>query len=160
MGVEIERKWLPDKEWVSKVTAKASPEEITQGYLCRKPVIRIRKEGESYILTYKGKGLLQHEEYNLPLGKEAFEELLPKCSGKVIKKSRYRLPVKDCFPKETEGDNDLIMEIDVFREPDPGLVILEVEFPNREAAEVFQAPEAFGTDVTENPRYYNAVISG
>ena len=46
--------------------------EIEQAYLCTEPVIRVRKEDDTCYLTYKSKGLLAREEYNLPLTKEAY----------------------------------------------------------------------------------------
>jgi inorganic triphosphatase YgiF len=41
--------------------------EIEQAYLSTDPVLRIRKENQNYYLTYKSKGLMVREEYNLPL---------------------------------------------------------------------------------------------
>lgn len=176
MGMEIERKWLPDPAWVKIVTEGVKPAEIVQGYLCRNPVIRIRKEDDMYYLTYKGSGLKAHEEYNLPINKEAFEELLPKCSGRVIRKKRYKIPfnpigpglecenqpVKDCSDSSgrTAGESEhLIAEIDVFETPEKGLTLLEVEFPDIVSADAFQAPAVFGRDVTRDPAYYNAALS-
>ena len=73
--MEIERKFtvkeLPD---LSNYQYK----KLTQAYLNTDPVIRIRREDEKYVLTYKGKGLLAREEHNLPLNAESFEHLLPK----------------------------------------------------------------------------------
>lgn len=92
MGVEIERKWKPSAVPASVFT-QGQPMEYLQGYLCREPVVRVRREGESYWLTYKGKGYLQREEYNLPLTVEAFAHLLPKCDGQLIKKTRWRIPL-------------------------------------------------------------------
>ena len=51
--------------------------QIEQAYLCTEPVVRIRQEDDSFYLTYKGKGLLSREEYNLPLTREAYAHLLP-----------------------------------------------------------------------------------
>ena len=45
--------------------------DIEQGYLCTEPVVRIRKQDDTYYLTYKSKGLMVREEYNLPLTAEA-----------------------------------------------------------------------------------------
>ena len=67
--MEIERKFL----------IKALPENLSsyqkhvieQAYLCTDPVIRIRRQDHDYYLTYKGKGLLSREEYNLPLNEAA-----------------------------------------------------------------------------------------
>ena len=55
--------------------------QIEQAYLCTEPVVRIRQEDDSFYLTYKGKGLLSREEYNLPLTREAYAHLLPKADG-------------------------------------------------------------------------------
>ena len=45
---------------------------IEQAYLTTDPVIRVRKEDDDYYLTYKGKGLMAREEYNLPLTRQAW----------------------------------------------------------------------------------------
>ena len=71
--MEIERKFLVDK--IPADLEKYSHKELEQGYLCREPVVRVRREGEAYVLTYKSKGLMVREEYNLPLNKEAYEHL-------------------------------------------------------------------------------------
>ena len=68
--MEIERKFLvttPPENYGSFPL-----HEIEQAYLCTEPVVRIRKEDDNYYLTYKSKGLLAREEYNLPLTKEAY----------------------------------------------------------------------------------------
>ena len=73
MGVEIERKWLVTEESLSKEQTIRKEgldyADMEQGYLCRNPVVRIRKakykDGRTeFILCYKGKGLLEREEYN------------------------------------------------------------------------------------------------
>ena len=145
--MEIERKWRlqtcpPDLD--------ACPStEIEQGYLCRKPVVRVRRDGETYYLTYKGAGLMTREEYNLPLTKEAYEHLIKKADGAVIRKTRRRMPI----------GNGLTAEIDIFGGGLSGLLLLEVEFENEEAARSFVPPAWFGTEVTEDASYSNAVLS-
>ena len=70
--MEIERKFLvttPPENYGSFPL-----HEIEQAYLCTEPVVRIRKEDDNYYLTYKSKGLLAREEYNLPLTKEAYAD--------------------------------------------------------------------------------------
>ena len=67
--MEIERKYLIHK--LPEDYDAYPHHEIEQGYLCTNPVVRIRKSDESYTLTYKGRGLMVREEYNLPLTKEA-----------------------------------------------------------------------------------------
>lgn len=72
--MEIERKFLVD---TPPDGYESCPfHEIEQAYLCTDPVVRIRKEDESFYLTYKSKGLMAREEYNLPLTKESYSHLL------------------------------------------------------------------------------------
>lgn len=123
---------------------------IEQAYLCTEPVVRIRRQNEDYYLTYKSKGLLVREEYNLPLTKEAYEHLLQKADGILLTKKRY------CIPLEDTG---LTIELDVFSGVYEGLVLAEVEFPTEDAARAFQAPGWFGEDVTFSGKYQNSRLS-
>ena len=144
--MEIERKFLikegafPFRDYPYK--------DYEQGYLNTKPVVRVRKEGDDYVLTYKGKGMMVREEYNLPLNKESFEHLIAKADGNIIRKRRYFIPL-----------GDLTVELDEFREPFAPLLMAEVEFPSEEAARSFVPPEWFGEDVTLNKEYHNATMS-
>ena len=65
---------------------------IEQAYLNTDPVIRIRRQDDDYYLTYKGKGLMAREEYNLPLTAEGYEHLRPKADGLLITKKRSCIP--------------------------------------------------------------------
>lgn len=144
--MEIERKFLVD---LSKFDYKEYPhKEYTQGYLNTKPVVRVRREGDEYVLTYKGGGMMVREEYNLPLNKESFEHLIQKADGRVIEKTRYFIP----FGKYT-------IELDVFKGELAPLVMAEVEFETVEEAERFIVPEWFIEDVTNNPEYHNSRMS-
>ncbi|MCM1088896.1 MAG: CYTH domain-containing protein [Muribaculaceae bacterium] len=136
---------------------------IEQAYLNTDPVIRIRKEDDNYYLTYKGKGLLAREEYNLPLNKQAYYHLREKADGTVISKKRYLIPLKQpsfqptySFPIDQAG---LTIELDIFDAPFENLIIAEVEFPTREAAEAFLPVDWFAEDVTSNPEYHNSNLS-
>ena len=64
--MEIERKYLV--ETPPKNYAACPCRRIEQGYLCTDPVVRVRQDDCDYYLTYKGKGLLSREEYNLHRG--------------------------------------------------------------------------------------------
>lgn len=136
---------------------------IEQAYLNTDPVIRIRRQNDEYFLTYKGKGLLAREEYNLPLNKEAYEHLLAKADGNVISKSRYLFPIDTPqFREEFQPPADmpkLTIELDVFKAPFAPLVIAEVEFPDEETANAFLAPEWFAEDVTFNKEYHNSNLA-
>jgi CYTH domain-containing protein len=123
--------------------------KIAQGYLNTDPVIRIRRSNDDYYLTYKGKGLLVREEYNLPLTREAYEHLLPKIDGLLIEKTRYLIPL----------DNGLTAELDVFEGSLAPLTLVEVEFDTVEAANAFCPPDWFGEDVTNSGNYQNSTLS-
>lgn len=131
--------------------------EIEQGYLCNEPVVRIRKSNDDYYMTYKsrlnikedeGKALCC-EEVELPLTKESFEHLKEKVDYNMIKKIRYIIPL----------GNNLEAELDIFLNKLDGLTIVEVEFPNEEAAGVFTPPEWFGEDVTFDNRFKNNYLA-
>ena len=129
--MEIERKYLIKK--LPEDLAQYPHMEMEQAYLCTEPVVRVRKEGEDYVLTYKSKGLMVREEYNLPLTKESYEHLLEKADGTVITKTRYRIPEK----------NGLTIELDVFHGRYGGLLLAEVEFATEEEANSYCPPEWF-----------------
>lgn len=142
--MEIERKFLIKK--LPKDLSSYAFHDIEQGYLSREPVVRIRKEDDKYYLTYKGKGLMAREEYNLPLTKEAYEHLRPKADGKLISKRRYLIPI--------EGTK-LTIELDVFHGDLEPLIMAEVEFESVEEADAFAMPDWFSQDVTNDRRYHN-----
>ncbi len=145
--MEIERKWLIRE--VPEDLGQFECIEMEQAYLNISPTVRIRRENEAYYLTYKGIGEndLAHEEYNLPITAEAFEHMLPKHDGRVIRKKRYVIPV---------SGTELKIELDIFEEPFRPLKVAEVEFPSLEEAEAFRGPDWFGPDVTHDPRFKNA----
>lgn len=146
-NIEIERKFL-----INEIPSDLDVYEridMIQGYLNTNPVVRIRKENDDYVLTYKGSGLLSHSEYNLPLDKESFNHLLKKCDGIIISKSRYKIPL----------ENGLIAELDIFKGDLDSLVLVEVEFKSVEDANAFIPPSWFGMDVTTDNRYHNSYIS-
>lgn len=152
--MEIERKFLI-KELPDKLPAYPS-KNYTQGYLSTEPVVRVRCEGDSYVLTYKGSGLLCREEYNLPLNKEAFDKLIAKCDGIIIEKTRYRIPLNS---SSDSSDSALTAELDVFAGIYKGLVVAEVEFDSEPSAKSFTPPDWFGCEVTFDSRYQNSNLS-
>ena len=145
--MEIERKYLIRRlpENLSQYQCK----KIAQGYICTTPVVRIRKSDDEYYLTYKGKGLMAREEYNLPLTQEGYEHMLPKIDGRLIEKSRYLIPL----------DGKLTAELDIFEGDLTPLIIVEVEFDSLDAANSFIPPEWFGEDVTESRKYHNSNLA-
>ena len=145
--MEIERKFLVNKIPFDLRGYKSR--KIEQAYLCTEPVVRVRRDNDDYYLTYKSKGLIVREEYNLPLTKEAYEHLLTKADGNIITKTRYEIPDKD----------DLIIELDIFEKAFEGLILAEVEFNTEEQAHSYLPPEWFGEDVSNSPEYHNSTLS-
>lgn len=150
MGLEIERKYL-----IKNLPDNLSDFEchtLIQGYLNTSPVVRVRKEDDSYYLTYKGSGLLAREEYNLPLDEHSFLHLIGKADGNVISKQRYKIPY-------AVSEKMFTIELDVFDAPFAPLVIAEVEFTDENEANAFIAPDWFDKEVTYDPEYHNSNLS-
>lgn len=145
--MEIERKYLvknlPDN--LEQYPCK----HIAQGYLNTDPVVRIRRSNDSYTLTYKGKGLMVREEYNLPLNAESFEHLKSKIDGILIEKRRYLIPFAEKYT----------IELDIFDGELAPLQLAEVEFQTEEEANAFVPPAWFGEDVTFSTDYHNSTLS-
>lgn len=145
--MEIERKFLIKKLPDNLTSYKAR--KIEQAYLCTEPVVRVRRNNDDYYLTYKSKGMIVREEYNLPLTKEAYGHLLAKADGNIITKTRYEIPEKD----------NLTIELDVFEGKFDGLLLAEVEFTSEEEALGYIPPEWFGEDVSNSTKYHNSTLS-
>lgn len=159
--MEIERKF----------TVKSLPENleqypchiIEQAYLNTDPVVRIRRQDDDYYMTYKGRGLLAREEYNLPLNEPSYYHLRDKADGNVISKKRYVIPIEQPTFLSDFGENidqiSLYVELDIFEAPFAPLVIAEVEFPTEDIANAFFPLDWFDQDVTEDPAYHNSNLS-
>ena len=145
--MEIERKFLIKKEQLPKDLANCSFHKIEQGYLSISPVVRVRMDNDEYYLTYKGKGLLAREEYNLPLTKESYEHLIKKADGNIITKKRYEIP-------DNSGHT---IELDIFEGVFSGTILAEVD--SVEEAESYNPPAWFKEDVTMNKMYHNSNMS-
>lgn len=147
--MEIERKYLIEKNNIPFDYTKYPCRHIEQGYLCTEPVVRIRQDNDEYVLTYKSKGLMIREEYNLPLTESAYAHLKEKVDGRLIVKDRYVIPL----------ENNLFIELDIFSGDLSELSLAEVEFPDITSAENFLPPEWFGEDVSNIPAYQNSNLS-
>ena len=115
---EIERKFLLKR--LPPNLRHFHSRTIEQGYLAVKTdgtPIRLRKAGRRHSLTVKrGRGL-SRQEIEIDLTRDQFEELWPATAGCRLTKTRYDVP----FGKH-------MIEIDLYRGRNEGLVVAEVEF--------------------------------
>lgn len=145
--MEIERKYLVT--YLPENLENYEQKRISQGYICTNPVVRIRRSNDDYFLTYKSKGLMAREEYEMPLTAEAFEHMLPKIDGILIDKIRYMIPLNEKH----------VAELDIFQGTLAPLRLVEVEFESIEEANAFVPPAWFGDDVTNSGEYHNSNLS-
>jgi len=146
---EIERKFLlkqlPDQ------LKRSRHYIIEQGYLATESAgrqVRLRKKGKTVSLTFKvGRGA-HREEREIRLSPKQFAALWPGTAGRRLRKVRYEIPWKN-----------LLIEIDVYRGRHAGLVVAEVEFPDRVTYRRFKPPSWFGREVTGEKRYSNARLA-
>jgi CYTH domain-containing protein len=146
---EIERKFLlrqlPDK------LKRSRHYIIEQGYLATESAgrqVRLRKKDKSASLTFKvGRGA-HREEREIRLSQKQFAALWPGTAGRRLRKVRYEIPWKN-----------LLIEVDVYRGRHAGLVVAEVEFPDRVICRRFRPPPWFGREVTGDKRYSNVRLA-
>jgi CYTH domain-containing protein len=143
MAKEIERKFLVmGGSW-----RQARGVVYCQGYLNtdQRRTVRIRTIGQKGYLTIKGETVRAPRwkfEYEIPV-EEARQMLSDLCERPIIHKTRYKI--------EHEG---LTWEIDEFAEENRGLILAEVALPTEDHP--FVKPEWIGSEVTSDPRYFNA----
>ena len=153
--MEIERKFLI-KEMPNLENVESK--EICQGYLNvdSEPILRIRKYGLEYFLTYKYKNQISESskansciEYELPITEKAYNNLSRKIEGIIINKTRYYIKLND----------KLTAEVDIFHDELDGLNIVEVEFSSIEEANAFIVPNWFGKEVSHDKKYRNSSLA-
>lgn len=145
--MEIERKFLIKR--IPESLDSYSHIEIEQGYINTSPVLRIRRWNDTYLFTYKSSGLMSREEVELPLTATAYQHLVPKCDGNLIRKTRYQIP----------EEHGYTIELDLFHGAFEGLVLAEVEFPSEDAANAYLPPDWFTCEVTLEPAFHNSRMS-
>lgn len=150
--MEIEKKY--EITYLPSNLEQYDKKEIEQGYLCDKPVVRIRKSNSDYILTYKSKFGLSEEtgkearvcnEVEVLLDEHGYCHLKEKIDGHLIEKTRYLIPL----------DKNRTAELDIFHGYLDGLCFVEVEFQSELEASKFCPPDWFGKEVTFDKRYIN-----
>jgi adenylate cyclase len=146
---EIERKFLvkslPDNLKQSRSFV------IEQGYLATESAgrqVRLRKTDRAASLTFKVARGSHREEREIKLTPKQFAALWPGTVGRRLRKVRYEIPWKH-----------LLIELDIYRGRHAGLVVVEVEFPDRVSCGRFKPPSWFGREVTGEKRYSNVRLA-
>lgn len=150
--MEIERKWLIDKDNIPYNLNDYDHLDIEQAYISFSPTIRIRKisNKNEYILTIKSKSKddISRQEYEINISEKEYEDLLKKKEGIIISKTRYMIPV-----------DSYIYEIDLFNNEYEGLAYLEIEFNSIEEANEYKEPSWVLKDVTHEHGYSNSFLA-
>ncbi len=153
MKQEIERKYavkyLPENLEIEKIV------DIKQAFTYRdeNTIIRVRKVQEkypkiqtNYIYTVKTKGDIQYDnkytvgkkyEIENKIPKEMYEELIKKNISNIINKTRINIPIQE----------NLKVEIDVYKDYLDGLLTAEIEFQSEEEANNFHKPNWLGEEL-------------
>lgn len=150
--MEIERKWLISAADIPHRPEELSHKEIEQAYISFSPVIRIRSiDDEEFVLTVKSKAMSEfsREEFEMPISRGDYNELMKKAEGNIIRKTRYFFRRSD----------NLLEEIDIFKGMFEGLAYLEIEFETEEDAVNFQSPEWVIRDVTAEKGFTNGALA-
>ena len=155
MGLEIEKKWVIDKDKIPYDLSKADCFEIVQTYINYLPEIRVRQ------ITYKGntwymmalkrwvnKDALTREESDFYITKEEYENTVGKGLDSTIYKKRYQFDV-----------DGLTYAVDIFEGELEGLAYLEIEFESEELANAFETPDWVIKDVTNDRRFKNQELA-
>jgi adenylate cyclase len=150
--IEIEKTYLA--KFLPNNLVKCKSKEMLDIYIPKESKhakLRIRKSGDSYVITKKsviseGNASTQLEE-SIKITPEEFKAFL-KIGGNIIKKTRYFYPYKD-----------YVAEIDVFAGKLKGLVLIDFEFKNHKQLKDFVMPDFCLIDVTEEDTIAGGVLS-
>ncbi len=148
MAKEIERKFLvKDASWLAAVEKKIA---LVQFYVAisAERSIRLRiSNGKSAKLTLKfGSDLAERDEFEYAVPLAEASEMMAFALGQVIRKTRHHV-----------RHSDHLYEIDVYSGDLEGLVVAELETPDRVPDEAL--PAWIGHEVTGEIRYSNASLA-
>jgi adenylate cyclase len=154
MGIEIERKFLVAGDGWRAAAHAVVP--MAQGYINdmgamdrgeQKASVRVRIQGDEAFLNLKSRelGHTRHEfDYRIPV--DDARALLALCVGGLVDKRRHLV---------RHGGH--LWEVDEFLGDNAGLVVAEIELDH--ADEAFERPDWLGSEVTDDPRYYNLALA-
>lgn len=148
MGIEIERKFLVDRDKWNDL-AKPAGRLFKQGYILSDAnrTVRIRVTNDAAWITLKGSttGITRREyEYSIPIPDG--NEMLARLTVSSLEKTRYEI--------EFAGK---VWEVDVFAGVNDGLIVAEIELDRED--EAFEKPNWIMDEVTDDHRYANSSLS-
>ena len=151
--VEIEKKFLIDKNNIPYDLKDAYKIDIAQTYINFSPEIRVRRidNGREYTFAVKTqltKDGLTRNEIEENITKEEYENMITKKEGNTIYKTRYQFL-----------DGDYLIAIDIFSGELEGLAYMEIEFENHEIANQYRTPDWVIKDVTDDVNYKNGYLA-
>ena len=148
MGVEIERKFLVNKEkW--KQLLKGEKSLFRQGYILFEPekTIRVRLTDTAGYLTIKGLTVgASRPEYEYAIPKEDAQQLLNNFCDSEISKIRYFIT-----------HDGKLWEVDEFLGNNEGLIVAEIELTDEH--EPFSLPAWVDIEVTHEKKYSNSNLA-
>ena len=100
-----------------------------------------------------GRGGVRVEE-EIALEMRQAERLWELTEGRRVQKTRRRVRLAG-----TGGGAELVAEVDEYAGSLDGLVVVEVEFPDEDAAAGFEPPAWFGRELTDDWRYANRSLA-
>ncbi|UOV05897.1 CYTH domain-containing protein [Pseudoxanthomonas mexicana] len=154
MALEIERKFLVAGDGWRAAAHAVVP--MAQGYINdmgamdrgeQKASVRVRIQGDEAFLNLKSRELdhtRQEFDYRIPV--DDARALLALCVGGLVDKRRHLV--------RHAGH---LWEVDEFLGDNAGLVVAEIELDH--ADEPFERPDWLGSEVTDDPRYYNLALA-
>ncbi|MET3792960.1 CYTH domain-containing protein [Aquamicrobium terrae] len=148
MAKEVERKFLVrDKSWQEQAQSRIA---ILQFYLAitaeRSVRVRISNGGEARLTLKFGSDLSARDEFEYDIPLDDAKEMQAFALGTTIVKARYNVP-----------HDGYLYEVDVFAGALDGLVVAELETPDRVADGAL--PEWLGPEITGDIRYSNASLA-
>ena len=149
---EIERKYAVN--YLPKNLKIANILDIEQAFIYKdaKTVIRIRKiqnknsKNIEYIYTVKTKGDIAYHkdstvanayEIETYIQEDEFNQLIKNKISSIIRKTRMIIPI----------ENNLKVEMDIYKDYLQDLITAEIEFPNEDIANTFKKPEWLGGEM-------------
>lgn len=147
-NLEIERKFTVSNNDFKKEAYEIR--EIRQGLLNShgKNEIRVTIRGpHAWICVKSNENKMSRFEWEKEIPVKEAEILLTHCDSRIISKTRYLI---------LSGEG-LIWEVDEFHGDDEGLIIAEIEVPDKDYE--IELPSWIDEEVTGNRKYYNHTLS-